>query len=138
MLEKLETRRLLAVTVSVVGSTFTVTLPRAPAHAPRPRNIHQVQSSLSAESHVLVSDGPPVLVRQEIAKAGVVPHLPHADASAVVVEDVANRQIGDVVFRMTPRYGDTPWVVSLLAILVVIGASVWVLERRVRGVEVVS
>jgi ABC-type transport system involved in multi-copper enzyme maturation permease subunit len=47
------------------------------------------------------------------------------------------RQVGDVIFRITPRY-DTPWVISLLAILVVIGASLWVLERRVRGVEVVS
>jgi hypothetical protein len=36
-------------------------------HAPRPRNIHQVQSSLSAERHVLVCDGPPVLVREGVS-----------------------------------------------------------------------
>ena len=46
-------------------------------------------------------------------------------------------QVGDVIFLMPPRY-DTPWVVSLGAIIAVIGASVWVLARRVRGVEVVA
>ena len=48
------------------------------------------------------------------------------------------RQIGDVVFRMAPRYSDTPWMASMLAIFVVIGLSAAILERRVRGVEVVS
>jgi len=46
-------------------------------------------------------------------------------------------QIGDIVFRVQPRYS-TPAVVSVLAMAVVIGVSLWVLERRVRGVEVVS
>jgi ABC-2 type transport system permease protein len=46
-------------------------------------------------------------------------------------------QIGDIVFRVQPRYS-TPAIVSLLAMAVVIGVSIWVLERRVRGVEVVS
>ena len=46
-------------------------------------------------------------------------------------------QVGDVIFRMTPRY-DTPWVVSLAVVLGIIGLSVAVLERRVRGVEVVT
>jgi len=48
------------------------------------------------------------------------------------------RQIGDVVFRLPPRYQDTPWGASLLAVAVLIGISVWILERQVRGVEVVS
>ncbi|MBP1635924.1 MAG: ABC-type transport system involved in multi-copper enzyme maturation, permease component [Acidobacteria bacterium] len=47
------------------------------------------------------------------------------------------RQIGDVIFRLAPRYS-TPWVVSLLAILVIMGVCAWILERQVRGVEVVS
>jgi ABC-2 type transport system permease protein len=46
-------------------------------------------------------------------------------------------QIGDVLFRLRPRY-DTPWPVSFLVIVLVIAASGVVLERRVRGVEVVA
>jgi ABC-2 type transport system permease protein len=46
-------------------------------------------------------------------------------------------QIGDIIFRVQPRYS-TPGVVSLVAMFAVIGVAVWVLERRVRGVEVVS
>ena len=46
-------------------------------------------------------------------------------------------QVGDVIFRVEPRY-DTPWGVSLLAIAAVIVLSAWVLARRVRGVEVVT
>ena len=46
-------------------------------------------------------------------------------------------QIGDVIFRLPLKY-DTPWPVSLLLIAAVIGVSALVLERRVRGVEVVS
>ena len=46
-------------------------------------------------------------------------------------------QIGDRILRLPPRYS-THAVVSLLAVAVVIGVSIWVLERRVRGVEVVS
>jgi ABC-2 type transport system permease protein len=48
------------------------------------------------------------------------------------------RQVGDVIFRLQPRYPDTPFAVSLLAIFVLIGLSAWLLERQVRGVEVVS
>jgi len=47
------------------------------------------------------------------------------------------RQLGDVIFRLQPRYS-TPAAVSLLAVIVLIGLSAWVLERQVRGVEVVS
>ena len=46
-------------------------------------------------------------------------------------------QVGDVIFRMTPRY-DTPWPLSLGMVVLVIVVSAWVLERRVRGVEVVT
>jgi ABC-type transport system involved in multi-copper enzyme maturation permease subunit len=46
-------------------------------------------------------------------------------------------QVVDVVFRMKPRY-DTPWQVSLLVIVGLIVISISVLERRVRGVEVVT
>jgi ABC-2 type transport system permease protein len=46
-------------------------------------------------------------------------------------------QIGNVIFRLKPPY-DTPWPVSLLVILILIGLSAMVLERRVRGIEVVA
>jgi ABC-2 type transport system permease protein len=46
-------------------------------------------------------------------------------------------QIGDVIFRQPLKY-ETPWPVSLLMILVVVGLSGVILERRVRGVEVVA
>jgi ABC-2 type transport system permease protein len=46
-------------------------------------------------------------------------------------------QLGDLLFRVPLRFA-TPWPVSLLMIVVVVVASVLVLERRVRGVEVVA
>lgn len=46
-------------------------------------------------------------------------------------------QVSDVIFRQPPRY-DTPWIVSLLVLLGLVVLSVSVLERRVRGVEVVK
>ncbi len=46
-------------------------------------------------------------------------------------------QVGDVIFRLRPQY-DTPWPVSFLVITLIIAASGLVLERRVRGVEVVA
>jgi ABC-2 type transport system permease protein len=46
-------------------------------------------------------------------------------------------QIGNVIFRLPPKY-DTPWSVSLFMIAGLIAASGFVLERRVRGVEVVA
>lgn len=46
-------------------------------------------------------------------------------------------QVVDVVFRVTPHYA-TPWQVSLLVLLGLVAVSISVLERRVRGVEVVT
>jgi ABC-2 type transport system permease protein len=46
-------------------------------------------------------------------------------------------QLGDVIFRQPPKY-DTPWPISLLVIVGLIGVSGVILERRVRGVEVVT
>ncbi len=47
------------------------------------------------------------------------------------------QQTGDAIFRLPPQY-DTPWPVSLLMIVGLIVASALVLERRVRGVEIVA
>jgi ABC-2 type transport system permease protein len=46
-------------------------------------------------------------------------------------------QVGDVIFRVPPRY-ETPVAVSFLVLLALVVVSLSVLERRVRGVEVVS
>jgi ABC-type transport system involved in multi-copper enzyme maturation permease subunit len=46
-------------------------------------------------------------------------------------------QVVDVIFRQPPRYA-TPWQVSLFVIIGLVAVSLSVLERRVRGVEVVT
>jgi len=46
-------------------------------------------------------------------------------------------QIGDVIFRLPVKY-ETPWPVALLVIVGLVALSGLILERRVRGVEVVS
>jgi ABC-2 type transport system permease protein len=46
-------------------------------------------------------------------------------------------QVVDVIFRLKPRYA-TPWPVSLIVIVGLIALAISVLERRVRGVEVVT
>jgi ABC-2 type transport system permease protein len=46
-------------------------------------------------------------------------------------------QIGDVIFRLEPRY-DMPVWSAFVCIGLLIAASVFVLDRRVRGVEVVA
>ena len=47
------------------------------------------------------------------------------------------KQIGDVIFRQKLEY-DTPWPVSLAMIVALVVLSGVILERRVRGVEVVA
>ena len=46
-------------------------------------------------------------------------------------------QVGRAIFRQPLQY-ETPWLVSLLIVAGVIGVSGLVLERRVRGVEIVA
>jgi ABC-2 type transport system permease protein len=46
-------------------------------------------------------------------------------------------QLGDVIFRMPSKY-DTPWPVALLMVVLLIAVSGFILERRVRGIEVVA
>lgn len=46
-------------------------------------------------------------------------------------------QVIDVIFRVKPRYA-TPWLVSLTVLIGLVVLSISVLERRVRGVEVVT
>jgi ABC-2 type transport system permease protein len=46
-------------------------------------------------------------------------------------------QLGDVIFRLPARYA-TPWPVALLMIVGLIAVAGFILERRVRGIEVVA
>ena len=46
-------------------------------------------------------------------------------------------QVIDVIFRKTPRY-EVPTVICAMVLLALVVVSISVLERRVRGVEVVS
>ena len=46
-------------------------------------------------------------------------------------------QLGDVIFRLQPRYQLSP-AIAALTVLVMIAASIWILMRRVRGVEIVT
>jgi ABC-2 type transport system permease protein len=45
--------------------------------------------------------------------------------------------LGDVIFRVRLRY-ETPWLVSLGVVLALIALSAFILERRIRGVEIVA
>jgi ABC-2 type transport system permease protein len=47
------------------------------------------------------------------------------------------KQVVDVIFRLPPRYS-TPWAVSLTVVVALVALSISILERRVRGVEVVT
>jgi ABC-2 type transport system permease protein len=46
-------------------------------------------------------------------------------------------QVGNAIFRLPPKY-ETPWQLSLMMIVGLVAVSGLVLERRVRGVEVVA
>jgi ABC-2 type transport system permease protein len=52
-----------------------------------------------------------------------------------VSADIA--QLGNVIFRLPPQY-ETPWMVSLGIVVGLVVASGLILEKRVRGVEVVG
>jgi ABC-type transport system involved in multi-copper enzyme maturation permease subunit len=49
----------------------------------------------------------------------------------------ALQQLGDVIFRLEPRYQLSP-AIAALAVLVMIAGSIIILMRRVRGVEIVT
>ena len=56
---------------------------------------------------------------------------------AWLAPSAALAQLGDVIFRLPPRYTVSP-AAAALTVIVLIGASVWILHRRVRGVEIVT
>lgn len=63
--------------------------------------------------------------------------MTRSSAASLISPSASLNQVGDVIFRITPRY-DTPWLLSLCMVFVLMAVSVLVLERRVRGVEVVA
>ena len=46
-------------------------------------------------------------------------------------------QVGDVIFRLPLRY-DTPWPLAFAVLMALVVVSGFILERRVRGVEVIA
>lgn len=46
-------------------------------------------------------------------------------------------QLGDVIFRVDPRYDASPAAAAAVVIVLIV-VSAWILDRRVRGVEVVQ
>ena len=46
-------------------------------------------------------------------------------------------QLGDIIFRLQPRYQVSP-VIAALTVVIVIAGSIYIVTRRVRGVEIVT
>jgi ABC-2 type transport system permease protein len=63
--------------------------------------------------------------------------MTRSSAASLISPSSSLEQVGDVVFRIAPRY-DIPWVLSLGVVAALVAISLLVLERRVRGVEVVA
>ena len=68
---------------------------------------------------------------------GVLYAVTRSSSLSWVSPSAALEQVGNVIFRMPAKY-DTPWPVSLLVVVLIIAGSGAILERRVRGVEVVA
>lgn len=68
---------------------------------------------------------------------GVLRVVTNSTRAAWVSVSANLENVTDVVFRQAPRY-ETPVVVSILVLAGLVAVSISVLERRVRGVEVVS
>jgi len=68
---------------------------------------------------------------------GVVYAVTRSTAMSWISVSANLAQLGDVIFRLPPKY-DTPWIVSLAVVVMLVAASAFILERRVRGVEVVA
>jgi ABC-2 type transport system permease protein len=58
-------------------------------------------------------------------------------AFAWLAPTAALQQLGDIIFRLPPRYQLSP-VLAALAVIVLIAGSIVILMRRVRGVEIVT
>ena len=68
---------------------------------------------------------------------GVLSGITSSTRSAWISLSANLENVTDVMFRQTPRY-ETPALVSVLVLIGLVVLSISVLERRVRGVEVVA
>ena len=64
-------------------------------------------------------------------------YLVKASSASLISPTQSLAQLGDVIFRVPPRH-ETPVALSMMVIGGMILGSIWILERRVRGVEVVA
>jgi ABC-2 type transport system permease protein len=68
---------------------------------------------------------------------GMLKYMVRAGSASVVSPTQSLAQLGDVIFRIPPRH-DTPAVLSLFVVVFLIAGSLVILERRIRGIEVVA
>jgi ABC-2 type transport system permease protein len=68
---------------------------------------------------------------------GMLKYVVQVSSASIVSPTQSLAQIGDVIFRVPPRH-DTPVVFSFGVLIVMIVAAMLILERRIRGVEVVA
>jgi ABC-2 type transport system permease protein len=68
---------------------------------------------------------------------GVVYAVTRSSAMSWISLSANLTQIGDVIFRLSPKY-DTPSMVAFIAAAALVAGSGLILERRIRGVEVVA
>jgi ABC-2 type transport system permease protein len=64
-------------------------------------------------------------------------YLVKASSASLVSPTQSLAQLGDAIFRVPPRH-DTPILASLVVVAAMVIVSIVVLERRIRGVEVVA
>lgn len=67
---------------------------------------------------------------------GVVYAVTSSSAMSWISVSADLTELGDLIFRLPPKY-DTPSIVSIAVVAAVTAASALILERRIRGVEVV-
>jgi len=68
---------------------------------------------------------------------GMLKYVVRVSSASIVSPTQSLAQLGDVIFRVPPRH-ETPVILSLSLIVIMILAAVLILERRIRGVEVVA
>jgi len=68
---------------------------------------------------------------------GMLKYVVRVSSASIVSPTQSLAQIGDVIFRVPPRH-ETPVLMSLGLIVLMIVGSILILERRIRGVEVVA
>src|SRR5262249_54558455 len=72
-----------------------------------------------------------------LAISGVLAAVTRSTAQSWISFGANLTQVGDLIFRLPFRY-ETPWPVSLFMVIALVAISGLILERRVRGVEVVA